>query len=134
MSNNYDYKWAQQIVAVDQAKRKVIGFIWRALLTIADTKVPVDFIVIDTPRVVLLVETDWLRRYLADLLFSKKRLVLESSGQKLSTLIEYDQTIRSPNHKLEKYEVNTTEWEYDGKALEKYGTQRTNAGCIISVI
>jgi len=63
--------------------------------------------VIDTPRVILLVDTDWLRRYSVDLLFSKKRIVFKSREQKLSILIKYDQTIRSLNHKSEEYEVNT---------------------------
>src|SRR6266540_50887 len=75
--------------------------------------------VIDVPRAALLVGTDWLRRYSADLLFSKKRLVFESRGQKLSTPIEYNQPIRSPNHKPEEYEVNTAEWEYDNKGIRR---------------
>src|SRR6266498_3152156 len=107
------------IVAVDQAKKKVIGFVRGAPLAIADARVPVDLMVIDTPRAALLVGTDWLRRYSVDLLFSKKRLVFESRGQKLSTLIEYNQPIRSPNHKPEEYEVNTAEWEYDDKSIRK---------------
>src|SRR6266511_5533949 len=105
------------IVAVDQAKKKVIDFVREALLTIADVRVPVDLIVIDTFRAALLVSTDWLRRYSVDLLFSKKRLVFESKGQKLSTAIEYNQPIGSPNHKPEEYEVNTAEWEYDNKSI-----------------
>ena len=78
------------IVTVNQAKKKVISFIKRALLTIANARVPVDLIVIDASRVALLVGTDWLRRYSIDLLFSKKRLVFESKGQKLSIPIEYN--------------------------------------------
>ena len=46
------------IVAVDQAKKKVIGFIREAPLAIIDTRVSVDFMVIDIPRVALLVGTD----------------------------------------------------------------------------
>src|SRR6266508_5219263 len=75
--------------------------------------------VIDASRAALLVGTDWLRRYSADLLFSKKRLVFESRGQKLSTPIEYNQPIRSPNHKPEEYEVNTAEWKYDNKGIRR---------------
>ena len=71
---------SSSIVTIDQAKRKVIGFIRRAPLTIADARVPVDLIIIDASRVTLLVGTDWLKRYSADLLFSKKRLVFESRG------------------------------------------------------
>ena len=78
------------IVAVDQAKKKILGFVQGALLVIADARVSVDLIVINAPRAALLVGTDWLRRYSADLLFSKKRLVFESREQKLSTLIEYN--------------------------------------------
>src|SRR6266496_6543007 len=101
------------IVAVDQAKKKLIGFVRGAPLAIADARVPVDLMIIDAPRAALLVDTDWLRRYSADLLFSKKRLVFKSRGQKLSTLIEYSQPIGSSNHKSEEYEVNIAEWEYD---------------------
>src|SRR6266540_3001531 len=111
------------IVAVDQAKKKVIGFVRGALLAIADVRVPVNLMVIDAPRAALLVGTDWLRRYSADLLFSRKRLVFESRGQKLSTLIEYNQPIRSPNHKLEEYEVNMAEWEYDNKGIRRVWSQ-----------
>ena len=107
------------IVAVDQARKKVLGFVRGAPLAIADVRVPIDLMVIDAPRAALLVGTDWLRRYSADLLFSKKRLVFESRGQKLSTPIEYNQPIGSPNHKPEEYEVNTAEWEYDDKGIQK---------------
>jgi len=62
--------------------------------------------VIDASRTTLLVGTNWLRRYSANLLFSKKRLVFKSKGQKLSIPIEYNQLIRNPNHKSEEYEVN----------------------------
>jgi len=81
---------SSSIVIVDQAKKKVIGFIRGAPFIIADVRVLVDLIIIDAPRAALLVGTDWLRRYLVDLLFSKKRLILESKGQKLSIPIEYD--------------------------------------------
>ena len=95
------------IVAVDQAKKKVLDFIRRAPLIIADARVPVDLIVIDASRAALLIGTNWLRRYSADFFFSKKRLIFESRGQKLSMLIEYNQPIGSPNHKPEEYEINT---------------------------
>ncbi len=97
------------IVAVEQAKKKVISFVQEAPLAIADAKVPVNLMVIDVPRAILLVGTDWLKRYSADLLFSKKKLIFESKEQKLSTLIKYNQSIRSPNHKPKKYKVNITE-------------------------
>ncbi len=104
---------------MDQAKKKVISFVRGALLAIADVRVPVDLMVIDASRAALLVGTDWLRRYSADLLFSKKRLVFENRGQKFSTPIKYNQPIGSPNHKLKEYEVNTTEWEYDNKGIRR---------------
>ena len=107
------------IVAVDQAKKKVICFVWEASLAIADARIPVDLIVIDAPRAALLVGTDWLRRYSANLLFSKKRLVFKSRGQKLSTPIEYNQPLGSPNHGPEEYEVNTAEWKYDNKGIRR---------------
>jgi len=107
------------IVAVDQVKRKVIGFVREALLAIADIRVSVDLMIIDASKVALLVRTDWLKRYSADLLFSKKRLIFESRGQKLSISIKYDQTIRSPNYKPEEYEVNTAKRKYDSKGIRK---------------
>src|SRR6266540_265968 len=107
------------IVAVDQAKKKVIGFIREASLAIANVRVSVDLMVIDVPRTALLVDTDWLRRYSADLFFSKKRLVFESRGQKLSMPIEYNQPIRSLNHRPKEYKVNTTKWEYDNKGVRR---------------
>ncbi len=78
------------IVAVDQAKKKIISFVRGAPLAIADVRIPVDLMVIDVPRAALLVGTNWLRRYSANLFFSKKRLVFKSKGQKLSTPIEYN--------------------------------------------
>src|SRR6266498_6145376 len=107
------------IIAVDQAKKRVLSFVREAPLIIADARVPVDLMVIDAPRAALLVSTDWLRRYSADLLFSKKRLVFENRGKKLSTPIKYNQPIGSPNHKLEEYEVNTAEWEYDSNSVRR---------------
>ncbi len=97
---------SSSIVIVDQAKRRVIGFVKEIPLAIADARVSVDLMVIDASRATLLVDTDWLRRYLVDLLFSKKKLVFESKEQKLSTPIEYNQPIRNPNHKLKEYKVN----------------------------
>ena len=75
--------------------------------------------VIDAPKAARLVGTNWLRRYTVDLLFSKKRLVFKSRGQKLSTPIEYEQPIRSSNHNLEEYKVNTAEWKYDNKGVRR---------------
>jgi len=84
-----------------------------APLAIANIRIPVDLMIINVSRTVLLVGTDWLRRYSADLFFSKKRLVFKSRRQKLSTPIKYNQLIRSFNHKSEEYKVNTAKWEYD---------------------
>ncbi len=33
--------------------------------------------------------------------------------------IEYNQLIESLNYKLEEYEINTVEWEYDNKGIRK---------------
>ncbi len=49
---------SSSIIAVDQAKKKVLGFVRGAPLAIADARVPVDLMVIDAPRAVLLVGTD----------------------------------------------------------------------------
>jgi len=75
--------------------------------------------VIDASRTALLVDTDWLRRYSVDLFFNRKKLVFKNRKQKLSTLIEYNQFIKSSNHKFEEYEVNTAKWEYDSKGIRK---------------
>src|SRR6266545_7797031 len=54
------------IVAVDQAKKKVISFVRGAPLAIADARVLVDLMIIDASRAALLVDINWLRRYSAD--------------------------------------------------------------------
>ena len=61
------------IIAVDQAKKKVIGFVQGAPLAITDVRIPIDLMVIDVLRAALLVGTDWLRRYSADLLYGRLR-------------------------------------------------------------
>ena len=66
------------IVIVDQAKKKVISLIRMTPLAIVDTRILVDLIVINAFRAELLVGTNWLRRYSADLFFNKKRLVFKS--------------------------------------------------------
>ena len=33
--------------------------------------------------------------------------------------IEYNQSIRSPNHKSEEYEVNIAKWEYDSRDVRR---------------
>ncbi len=75
--------------------------------------------IIDVPRIALLVDTDWLKRYSADFLFSKKRLVFKSRGQKLSIPIKYQQPIESFNYKSKEYKVNTAEWKYDDKGVKR---------------
>ncbi len=37
----------------------------------------------------------------------------------MSIPIEYNQPIRSLNHKSEEYKVNTAEWEYDDKGIRR---------------
>jgi len=46
------------IIIVDQAKKKVVGFVKEILFTIVDIKVSEDLIVIDALRVTLLVRID----------------------------------------------------------------------------
>jgi len=65
-------------LAISVADGISISFIRGVSFAIADAKVPVNLMIIDVLRATLLIGTDWLRRYSADLLFSKKKLVFEN--------------------------------------------------------
>ena len=69
--------------------------------------IPIILLVIDTSEPNLLLSTDWMRRYDAELSFRKKNLTFEAKGQKIVTGLEFNQLrFTSPNHILEEYEVN----------------------------
>ena len=63
-----------KIIVVDQTKKNVIGIIRDAPLSVQDARVPVNLLVIEVPEDNLLLETDWMDRYQADLSFHKKEL------------------------------------------------------------
>ena len=63
-----------KIIAVDQTKKNVISIIRDVPLSIQDARVSVNFLVIDAPENNLLLRTDWIDRYQADLSFHKKEL------------------------------------------------------------
>ena len=63
-----------KIIAVDQTKKNVIGIVKNASLSIQNTRVPVNLLVIDAPEDNLLLKTDWMDCYQANLFFHKKEL------------------------------------------------------------
>ena len=63
-----------KIIAVDQTKKNVIRILRDAPLSIQDARVLVNLLVIKTPENNLLLGTDWMDRYQADLFFYKKEL------------------------------------------------------------
>ncbi len=63
-----------KIIVVDQTKKSVIGIVRDASLSIQDARVPVNLLVIDTSEDNLLLGTDWMNWYQADLSFYKKEL------------------------------------------------------------
>ena len=96
-----------QIIAVDQQRKTVKGVVREAPLVIADAKVLITLLVIDVPKSNLLLGTNWMRRYDAELSFRKKNLTFEAKGQKIVIDLEFNQLrFASPNHTPEKYEVN----------------------------
>ena len=98
-----------KIIAVNQIKKNVIGIVRDVPLSIQDARVPVNLLVIETPEDNLLLETDWMDWYQADLSFHKKELKFRSKGQDFITTIEKNRiSFASPNHGPEEYEINMT--------------------------
>ena len=79
-----------QIIAIDQQRKIVKGIVKEALLAIADAKMPIILLVIDTLKSNLLLGTDWMRRYDVKLSFRKKNLIFEAKGQKLVISLEFN--------------------------------------------
>ncbi len=77
-----------KIVAMDQTKKNVIGIVRDAPLSIQDARVPVNLLVIETPEDNLLLGTDWMDHYQADLSFHKKELRFRCKEQDFITTIE----------------------------------------------
>ena len=63
-----------KIITVDQTKKNVIGIVRDALLSIQDARVSINLLVIEAPEDNLLLGTDWIDCYQADLSFHKKEL------------------------------------------------------------
>ncbi len=63
-----------KIIAVDQIKKNVIRIVRNASLSIQDVRIPVNLLVIEASEDNLLLGTDWMDRYQADLFFYKKEL------------------------------------------------------------
>ncbi len=63
-----------KIIAVDQTKQNVIKIVRDAPLSIQDARVSINLLVIEAPEDNLLLGTDWMDRYQADLSFHKKEL------------------------------------------------------------
>ncbi len=75
------------------------GVVKEAPLAIMDVKVPITLLVIDVPEPNLLLSTNWMRRYNAELSFRKKNLTFKAKGQKIVISLEFNQLqFASPNH------------------------------------
>src|SRR6266498_1552488 len=97
-----------KIIAVDQIKKNVISIVRDAPLSIQNARVPINLLVIEVPKDNLLLGTDWMDRYQADLSFFKKELRFWCKGQDFITPIEKNRiSFASPNHGPEEYEINT---------------------------
>ena len=98
-----------KIIAVDQTKKNVISIIRDAPLLIQDARVPINLLVIDVPEDNLLLGTDWMDRYQADLSFHKKELRFWCKGQDFMTPIKKNRiSFASLNYGPEEYEINMT--------------------------
>src|SRR6266542_4126990 len=95
-----------KIIAVDQTKKNVIGIVSDAPLSIQDARVPVNLLVIEALEDNLLLGTNWMDRYQADLSFHKKELRFQCKGQDFITTIKKNQiSFASPNHGPKEYEI-----------------------------
>ena len=98
-----------KIIAVDQTKKNVISIVKDAPLSIQDARVPINLLVIEAPEDNLLLGTDWMDRYWADLSFHKRELRFRCKGQDFITTIEKNYiSFASPNYGLKEYEINMT--------------------------
>ncbi len=63
-----------KIIAVNQTKKNVISIVKNASFSIQDARVSVNLLVIDVSEDNLLLGTDWMDQYQANLSFYKKEL------------------------------------------------------------
>ena len=98
---------SSQIIAIDQQRKMIKGIVKKALLAIADARVPITLLVIDTLESNLLLKTNWMKRYDAKLSFRKKTLIFEAKGQKIIINLDYNQLrFTSSNYTSKEYKVN----------------------------
>ncbi len=98
-----------KIIAIDQTKKNVIGIVRDAPLSIQDTRVSINLLVIDAPEDNLLLGTDWMDYYQADLSFYKKELRFWYKRQDFITPIKKNRiSFASLNYGSEEYEINIT--------------------------
>ncbi len=96
-----------KIIAVDQTKKNIISIVRDAPLSIQDARVPVNLLVIEASENNLLLRTDWIDQYQANLSFHKKELRFQCKGQNFIIPIEKNRiSFASPNHGPEEYEIN----------------------------
>jgi len=87
----------------------VISIVKDVPLSIQDAKVPVNLLVINTSEDNLLLGTNWMDWYQADLSFHKKKLRFRCKGQDFITPIEKNHiSFASSNYGPEEYEINMT--------------------------
>ncbi len=76
-------------------------------ITNQDARVSINLLVIEASEDNLLLGTDWMDRYQADLSFYKKELRFRCRGQDFITTIKKNRiSFASPNHGPEEYEIN----------------------------
>ena len=96
-----------KIIAVDQTKKNVISIIRDASLSIQDARVPVNLLVIEVPEDNLLLGTDRMDYYQADLSFHKKELRFWCKRQDFIIVIEKNRiSFTSPNYSPKEYKIN----------------------------
>ncbi len=96
-----------KIIAVDQTKKNVIGIVRDASLSIQDARVAINLLVIEASEDNLLLGTDWIDRYQADLSFHKKELRFWYKRQDFITLIKKNRiSFASLNYSPKEYEIN----------------------------
>ena len=63
-----------KIIAIDQIKKNVIDIVRDASFSIQDAKILISLLIIDIPKDNLLLGTDWMNWYQADLFFQKREM------------------------------------------------------------
>ena len=76
-----------KVQTIANEKTKIIRKISNAPLVIVNIKTPIDIHVIKSDRKTLLVGIDWMEKYKADILLTKKIMAMEIDGQQYQTPI-----------------------------------------------